>query len=365
MREGRIAAYARSHRDYDRRAWATAARRLRKRLAETGPLPRKEVETLLGKRFSREIHALVPLVRVPPSGTWERRRADLYGDPEAWLGPPPEGVTREAGLELLVRRYLGGFGPSTRKEVADFAGLQPGEVAPALDRMELRAFRAEDGAELLDLPRLPIADPDTPAPVRFLPVWDATLLVHARRTQILPEEHRSRVFSIRTPHSVNTFLVDGAVAGTWRYEDGRVRTEPFGAPGPRDRASAARGGRAPGRVLRLVTDDSGLAVELLQQLVGGELDRLVAPLGRTVVAGDEAAAVQAAEVAVDERVARLGVLGRALGQPEKPAGVLVPRVRARGRRSAPRPWAGRRPIGCRARTGAPRSAPAPWRPRVR
>ena len=227
VREGRIAAYARSHRDYDRRAWATAARRLRKRLGETGPLPRKEVETLLGKRFSREIHALVPLVRVPPSGTWERRRADLYGDPEAWLGPAPEGVTREAGLELLVRRYLGGFGPSTRKEVADFAGLQPGEVAPTLDRMELRAFRAEDGAELVDLPRLPIADPDTPAPVRFLPVWDATLLVHARRTQILPEEHRSRVFSIRTPQSVNTFLVDGAVAGTWRYEDGRVRTEPF------------------------------------------------------------------------------------------------------------------------------------------
>jgi DNA glycosylase AlkZ-like len=64
--------------------------------------------------------------------------------------------------------------------------------------------------------------------VRFLPVWDATLLVHARRTGILPEEHRPRVFNVRTPHSVNTFLVDGAVAGTWKYEKGRVRAEPFG-----------------------------------------------------------------------------------------------------------------------------------------
>jgi hypothetical protein len=26
---------------------------------------------------------------------------------------------------------------------------------------------------------------------------------------------------------VNTFLVDGQVAGTWRYEDGRVEIEPF------------------------------------------------------------------------------------------------------------------------------------------
>jgi len=67
-----------------------------------------------------------------------------------------------------------------------------------------------------------------PAPARFLPVWDATLLVHSRRTQILPEEHRPRIFNPRTPHSVNTFLVDGAVAGTWRIEGGRVELEPFG-----------------------------------------------------------------------------------------------------------------------------------------
>jgi hypothetical protein len=27
---------------------------------------------------------------------------------------------------------------------------------------------------------------------------------------------------------VNTFLVDGQVAGTWRYEQGRIQLEPFG-----------------------------------------------------------------------------------------------------------------------------------------
>jgi len=58
-------------------------------------------------------------------------------------------------------------------------------------------------------------------------VWDANLLVHARRTGILPEEYRPRVFNTKTPHSFPTFLVDGAVAGTWRYEDGRLSLEPF------------------------------------------------------------------------------------------------------------------------------------------
>lgn len=63
--------------------------------------------------------------------------------------------------------------------------------------------------------------------MRFLPTWDAILLVHARRAGVLPEEYRPRIFSTKMPQSVGTFLVDGAVAGTWRYADGRVLWEAF------------------------------------------------------------------------------------------------------------------------------------------
>jgi len=51
--------------------------------------------------------------------------------------------------------------------------------------------------------------------------------VHARRTGILPERYRERIFHIKNPQSESTFLVDGVVAGTWRYERGRVGLEPF------------------------------------------------------------------------------------------------------------------------------------------
>jgi hypothetical protein len=51
--------------------------------------------------------------------------------------------------------------------------------------------------------------------------------VHARRTGILPEEHRPRVFSTKMPQSVGTFLVDGCVAGTWRHVDGRIGWRAF------------------------------------------------------------------------------------------------------------------------------------------
>jgi hypothetical protein len=53
------------------------------------------------------------------------------------------------------------------------------------------------------------------------------LLVHARRTGVLPEEYRPRIFSTKTPHSFNTFLVDGRVAGTWRHESDEIRLDPF------------------------------------------------------------------------------------------------------------------------------------------
>ena len=166
------------------------------------------------------------LVRVPPSGTWESRRADLYALAEDWLGPSR--ATEAQGLEHLVKRYLTGFGPASMNDLSSWAGLPVNTLRAVVDRLPMRRFRDERGGVLLDLPRQPLPEADRPAPVRFLSTWEAPLLVHARRTQILPEEHRPRVFNTKTPHSVATFLVDGAVAGTWRYEKGRIALEPFG-----------------------------------------------------------------------------------------------------------------------------------------
>jgi hypothetical protein len=178
-----------------------------------------------GTTLFNGIGAWLDLVRVPPSGTWERRRADLFATADDWLGPG--GGSEQDGLELLLRRYLGAFGPARLADAADWAGVGVTTLRPAAERLRLRTFHDEAGKELLDLPRAPVPDPETPAPVRFLPTWDATLLVHARRTGILPERHRTRIFNTKTPHSFPTFLVDGAVAGTWRYEHGRVTPAPF------------------------------------------------------------------------------------------------------------------------------------------
>ena len=63
--------------------------------------------------------------------------------------------------------------------------------------------------------------------MRFVAHWDALLLVHARRTSVLPEEHRARIFSIRNPFCVGCVLVEGQVAATWSVGEGTVVVEPL------------------------------------------------------------------------------------------------------------------------------------------
>jgi hypothetical protein len=226
IRAFRLAWWERVHPNDDPREMRAAARKLRRFLRD-GPRRRKEIEEHLGRDKALGIGAYVDLVRIPPSGTWDQRRADLYCLADDWVGP--DEAREDDGLELLVRRYLAAFGPAYKTDIADFAMVPVAAIDRTLERLRLRRFRDERGKELLDLPRAPLPDGDTPAPPRFLPVWDATLLVHARRTQILPEEHRAKVFHVKTPHSVNTFILDGQVAGTWRYDGGRIELDAFDA----------------------------------------------------------------------------------------------------------------------------------------
>ena len=195
-----------------------------RRLLADGPHTHDELVEIAGRGWGR-LGPWLDLVRVPPSGTWEKRRAHLFQMAESWVGA--EDVAEPHARDHLVRRYLVAFGPATRKDIGLWSHLSLGHLEPVLERLNVRRFRSESGDELLDVPRGALPDPDTPAPARFLPTWDAVLLVHARRTGILPEEHRPRVFSTKMPQSIGTFLVDGGVAGTWKHVAGRIEWTAF------------------------------------------------------------------------------------------------------------------------------------------
>jgi len=241
----RITLHITSARDYPyyAAAWLPAAREMTPRITvdRMAALSRK-VHAAAQKQITHEqleaigademggrwrTRTLAPLLHVPPAGTW-----GFHGRPEllvlkTWLGV--DLPSREEGAKHLVRSYLASFGPATHQDLLRFAGVRVGDLRPGLEQLELRTFRDERGRELLDLPRAPLPDGDTPAPIRFLPKWDSSLLAYAppERTRILPEKFRGTVIR-KNGDVLPTVLVDGFVGATWNLDRRRgLQIEPL------------------------------------------------------------------------------------------------------------------------------------------
>jgi hypothetical protein len=243
----RITLHITSARDYPyyAAAWLPAARdttpgvttkkldelsRLVQEAAMKGPVTQAEVEELAAegmRGFRWRTRTLAPLLHLPPSGTWSHYGRVQLRAMQAYLGV--ELPAREDGAEHLVKRYLAAFGPATQQDLLRFAGVRVGDLRPGLDRLDLRTFRDDRGRLLLDLPRAPLPDGDKPAPVRFLPKWDSSLLAYAppERTRILPEKYRPTVIR-KNGDVIPTVLVDGFVAAGWNVDrKGKLEISPL------------------------------------------------------------------------------------------------------------------------------------------
>jgi winged helix DNA-binding protein len=145
---------------------------------------------------------------------WEYRQLARFVAPPAQLRKAPKA---DVAFDLVTRRYLGAFGPSTVDDLATWSGCRVPPLREALGRIpDIRRFRDERGRELFDLAKAPRPSADTEAPARFLARFDAAILGHdaAERTRILPAEYKKQV--IFSAEVWTTFLVDGFVAGRWK-----------------------------------------------------------------------------------------------------------------------------------------------------
>lgn len=140
--------------------------------------------------FRDFVQSNLPLVRVPPAATWG-------------VGGSPVQALVEVGepdVDELVRRYLAALGPATVRDAQAWSGLNGlREVFARLDLDDL-------GEGYFDLPGAPRPEAEVPAPVRFLPRFDDLLIGYADRS-------RFGDVVVGKP----AILVDGRVAGTWRW----------------------------------------------------------------------------------------------------------------------------------------------------
>jgi Winged helix DNA-binding domain len=164
--------------------------------------------------------ALARLEQTPEGALWAFRGSPLLRPAEHELPPRDEAVTH------LLRRYFAAFGPATRADASQWSGVPIRNLAPGFEALRLRSFRDEQGRELLDLPRAPLAAADTHAPPRLLPRWEEVLLAHKDRTRVMSDDFRKTVIA-KNGDVQQTFMVDGFVAGTWRQDGERVLLDPF------------------------------------------------------------------------------------------------------------------------------------------
>lgn len=189
-------------------------------LLQAGPLTRAALGQELAERFpghdreSMSVAAtyLLPVLQVTPRGLWGRSGQATWTTYDAWFGNGAAGPPIDLGD--LVLRYLAAFGPASVKDVQGWCSLtRLREVADTLGE-RLRHYRTEDGADLLDLADASLPDPDTPAPVRFLPEYDNAALGYADRRRIVGEGAHKWLTG-GPGGSIGSVLVDGFVRATW------------------------------------------------------------------------------------------------------------------------------------------------------
>ncbi|MET9559523.1 winged helix DNA-binding domain-containing protein [Streptomyces tauricus] len=238
--------------DGEPRTMTELARAVAGRWPEPGPRP-------LGEML---IAALVPMAQLPPRGLWRTRAGVRNVMLSDWLGrevdPPAENGSDPVG-QALVLRYLAAFGPAASADLRAWCGLAglPAAITAVRARGELVAFRDERGRELLDLPDAPRPDPDTPAPVRFLPAFDNAVLGYHDRGRIIDDVHRG--LSVAGERVV---LVDGRVAATWTVtKDDTVTVTPLHGFSRTDRTAVAEEGQA---LAAFLSDDDSDRVRITE-----------------------------------------------------------------------------------------------------
>ncbi|WP_062995693.1 winged helix DNA-binding domain-containing protein [Nocardia jinanensis] len=222
-------------------------------------MSRRELGLLLAERFPQRhtrrlaetVEVLVPMAHGAESGEWGRwrNRYVTVGPAEEWIGSP----LGEADPVTLILRYLAVFGPATVADVQAWSGLtRLAEVIAEL-RPRLRVLRGPDGVELFDVPDAPVADPDLPVPVRFLPAFDNALLGYKDRRRVIAEDDRRRI-AAEGSAGVPVYLVGGFAHGRWSLDGPDLRIVPWYPLQPAEHAELAVEGR---RLLDFVSPGAG------------------------------------------------------------------------------------------------------------
>lgn len=202
----------------------------------------------------------LPVLQTPPRGLWKNNSRPVWSRIQPWLGTE---LDPGYPLEELVLRYLRAFGPASTMDVQTWSRLLG--IKEAVDRLgeRVRTYRDERGRTLYDAADAELADPDLPAPVRFLGWYDNLYLSHQDRSRVVTDGAAPPLQ--RSATQVAPILVDGYLAGIYKVctdrERARLRIAPERAWSPAERSAVEAEGAA---LLDFLEPERAASVEILE-----------------------------------------------------------------------------------------------------
>ncbi len=136
-----------------------------------------------------------------------------------WL-PAQKPIGELEALTTLIRRYLRAYGPADSRDFSFWSGLQASDVQPVWASLEneflavrtsgKRSFVLSEDSKSFEKSKLrgPV--------VRLLPNFDAYLLAHYAKDQLVDPRHYKRIFRNQWWISAPVML-DGKLIGIWEY----------------------------------------------------------------------------------------------------------------------------------------------------
>jgi hypothetical protein len=189
-----------------------------RKLLDKGPMSAGDLNKALIAKFPGgeaialsvllQVHDI--LVQIPPTRIWRNNSAPILTRIQNWVPVPHD---RPMRLRDLTRRYIRAFGPVTAADMATWSRLTKIGAEFEAIKDELVTFEDVDGRTLFDFPDAPRPDGDTPAPVRFLPLYDNVYLGYDNRRRMLNKEtvQLMSMFEVFKP----SVLVDGTISAGW------------------------------------------------------------------------------------------------------------------------------------------------------
>ena len=162
------------------------------------------------------------LIRGNPRAGWKSSLHTYYPFhdyfPEVNLNEPSEDRARA----LLVRYYLGSFGPVTENDISWWTGLNKTAIERALKKLgeQVASVKIDGFVGAFFVLQSDMALKKASAPenrvVNLLPALDSYIMGYKERERYLSRQHYDKVFD-RSGNATSTILLDGKVMGIWDF----------------------------------------------------------------------------------------------------------------------------------------------------